>query len=383
MANPEHLARLKEGVEAWNAWRRENPGVRVDLQGAIQSWAELAGADFAGADLEGAFFVAANLAGADLTNSILDDASFQQANLAGATLEGARIATDFTDADLFSANLQDAHLVGTNLTRSKIVLADFSRATLVDTTLALADASGMKITDAELLHVNLSSLDLSQVQGLGRVEHHGPSFISTNTLALSRGQTPPTFLRGCGLSDWEIESSKLYNPDLTNDQVIDITYKLAELRGDNPIQFNSAFISYSHKDKKFARKLHDDLQEAGIRCWRDEKHARLGDKIIDMVVHAIRKQDKVLLLCSKDSLTSTWVEDELEAAVEKERKESRPALIPLDLDGYLFDGWENGYAPRLRARLAGDFKGCPEDEQKYQEQFKRLVEALRMEGGQP
>jgi hypothetical protein len=24
MANEEHLARLKQGVEVWNAWRREN-----------------------------------------------------------------------------------------------------------------------------------------------------------------------------------------------------------------------------------------------------------------------------------------------------------------------------------------------------------------------
>ncbi|MGA2411123.1 MAG: hypothetical protein ABSG46_12140 [Candidatus Binataceae bacterium] len=27
MANPEHLAKLKEGVEAWNQWREENPEI--------------------------------------------------------------------------------------------------------------------------------------------------------------------------------------------------------------------------------------------------------------------------------------------------------------------------------------------------------------------
>ena len=31
MANPEHLARLKEGVEVWNRWRKEHPGMRPDL----------------------------------------------------------------------------------------------------------------------------------------------------------------------------------------------------------------------------------------------------------------------------------------------------------------------------------------------------------------
>ena len=31
MANPEHLAKLKEGVEAWNAWRSGQPQIKVDL----------------------------------------------------------------------------------------------------------------------------------------------------------------------------------------------------------------------------------------------------------------------------------------------------------------------------------------------------------------
>ena len=28
MADPEHLAKIEEGVEAWNAWREEHPEVR-------------------------------------------------------------------------------------------------------------------------------------------------------------------------------------------------------------------------------------------------------------------------------------------------------------------------------------------------------------------
>ena len=34
MANPEHLAKLKQGVDAWNQWRKENPDTKVDLSGA-------------------------------------------------------------------------------------------------------------------------------------------------------------------------------------------------------------------------------------------------------------------------------------------------------------------------------------------------------------
>jgi hypothetical protein len=31
MANPEHLAKLKEGVEAWKKWRKDNPEIKRDL----------------------------------------------------------------------------------------------------------------------------------------------------------------------------------------------------------------------------------------------------------------------------------------------------------------------------------------------------------------
>ncbi|MGD0073319.1 MAG: ion channel [Candidatus Binataceae bacterium] len=54
MANPEHLAKLKEGVEAWNKWRKENPEIDpelddADLQGADLSVANLQGANLADA----------------------------------------------------------------------------------------------------------------------------------------------------------------------------------------------------------------------------------------------------------------------------------------------------------------------------------------------
>jgi hypothetical protein len=40
MANPEHVAKLNEGVQAWHAWRRNNPEVTPDLSryGARREW---------------------------------------------------------------------------------------------------------------------------------------------------------------------------------------------------------------------------------------------------------------------------------------------------------------------------------------------------------
>ena len=50
MPNPEHIAKLKEGVEAWNAWRDENPDVMPDLVETNLSGADLTEANLFKAD---------------------------------------------------------------------------------------------------------------------------------------------------------------------------------------------------------------------------------------------------------------------------------------------------------------------------------------------
>jgi uncharacterized protein YjbI with pentapeptide repeats len=87
--NPDHLKILRQGVEVWNAWRKENLlYVRPDLRGA-----DLHGRDFSGANLLWTDLREANLYGADLSG----------ANLRGAILVGT---------DIRGANLTDCHIYG-------------------------------------------------------------------------------------------------------------------------------------------------------------------------------------------------------------------------------------------------------------------------------
>src|SRR4051812_14284374 len=110
MANAKHRATLRQGVEAWNAWREEF-WVRPDL-----SKADLGGADLGGADLTEANLIEANLRGANLRGTLLHKATLIGADLSKAKLIGAYLI----EANLMQVNLIDACLDGTNLTGAKL-----------------------------------------------------------------------------------------------------------------------------------------------------------------------------------------------------------------------------------------------------------------------
>jgi TIR domain len=152
--------------------------------------------------------------------------------------------------------------------------------------------------------------------------------------------------------------------------------------------FYSCYLSYSSADRIFAHRLHEFLTNKQIKCWLDEQEMRPGDDLYDVIFKNIEASDKLLLCCSKSSLSSWWVKSEITTAFEKEQKLSKEGnnqvcvLIPLDLDGFIFsDEWKSAMASRIRGRVVADFTGWQSDEIRFISTSEALVKALEVATG--
>jgi uncharacterized protein YjbI with pentapeptide repeats len=436
--NEEHLAILREGVKAWNEWRNEHDGIKPNLAQANLSIHQLTDVDFSQADLTNAHLdravlinanfrkanlsaanlSSANMTGADLsdatlpnailggtklTRAVLKDARAQGASFERAILNGAQLnRANLMDANLCEADLSGASLDGTNLALAKLARARFIGASLVEAdirgaslenatlhsanlTRAKCDGSTFRRTvldEADMRKVNLSDtiladLDLANVRGLDSVTHSSPSTIGMDTIWRSRGVIPEMFLRGCGLSNLDIEWAKLARVGLDNEEINNIAYDIYQLRATQAVQINPLFISYNHDDGPFVDKMEQHLNGKGVRFWRDVHHATAGrlDKIVD---RAMRLNPTMLLVLSEHSVNSDWVEYEAAKARELEKEMKRDVLCPVALD----DSWKNCDWSELLRRQIMKYHILPfakwQDNNFFARQFNKLIEGLHI-----
>jgi uncharacterized protein YjbI with pentapeptide repeats len=363
MADKESLKVLSQGVKIWNKWRKENHNELIDLRGFSLSGDILIGADFSYVDFGHSNFDEVNLSEANLSASflhgaILNKVDFSKACLADVFFRRSELVdVNFSGADLNDAILQEAEFTRANFTGANLNNTDFSSATL----------------DVSIF----VSTDLSNSYGLDSVFHSGPLTIGMDTFALSKGIIPKSFLRGCGLSDWAIESVKLHNPGLINEEVNEILYKIYDLRASQAVQISPLFISYSHADDPFVDMLETQLNKKGIRFWRDVHEMKAG-RVEKQIDRAMRLNPTVLLILSKHSIRSDWVEHEVRTARRLEKETGRDVLCPIALD----DSWKNSPWPKRLMEQMMEYNildfSVWQDDSKFKDVFRRLIDGLEL-----
>ena len=253
MANEKQLKLIKQSIEDWNQWRKENSSVKIDLTDAFLrnmnfEDAELSAANLAGANLEGARISKANLDWADLTQAKLSYADLQGAhlqfarleeatcegiNLMNASLEGTQfngasmrnsfltdailqysslIGTDLSNSHLSRVNLKRAHMMNARLEGAMLDAADLARANLSGVNLR-----GAILINANLFYTNLSGADLTQANLFGA--------------KLDRTNLSQAILKGAILRSAVLLKVDLRNANLSDSSVFGISAWGVELDG--------------------------------------------------------------------------------------------------------------------------------------------------------
>jgi len=304
---------------------------------------------------------------ADLSGADLSGADLRGANLSGTDLRGTNLTSvDLSGADVFSADLRGANLTRANLTRVNFTGANLWWADLLEANVAYCSLSGAILYGARCVRTSFSGVDLSQVVGLRRVEHFGPSRIDLDTLIESyrsadEGRLPAleAFFRGAGVPH-EL---------------------LAELpRIMASVKYRTCFIVFGEPDRAFAGKLKQDLEARGVGCWLYSGGAAQGDRTWTEIPNRGQDAERMVVLCSAWSLAQDVVLKEIEEQV----REDQDKLIAVSLDdvwkGDAFRVVRSGrdLKPLLLERSCADFS----DASRYEGALETLLEGLKPPRGQ-
>jgi uncharacterized protein YjbI with pentapeptide repeats len=300
---------------------------------------------------------------------------FRWSKLIGCCFSGA----DVSNANMRGADLTGAKMVGTNLyntlfARANLSQADLRRSNLYSAELHDVSLEGANVAGAHFGETSILDVDMSRIWGLDKAVHVAASPIGSDTLRLTAS--------GLNAQSAGRRSQVLAffrNSGLDEDLLQIVREWIAK-----PTEYYSVFISHSSRDNDFALKLYQDLRSKGINCWYDEKEILPGDYTMGRVDGAIKRWDKMVLVCSINSLSTDsgwWVEQEIERALQKERefrkKRNRivPVLIPITIDGYVFERWSSPYKTTVTQRHIGDFRDW-RDERAYGKAISKLIDAI-------
>ena len=92
---------------------------------------------------------------------------------------------------------------------------------------------------------------------------------------------------------------------------------------------SSIFISYSRKDRIFARQLASDLEKRDIKVWIDEGEILVGDSLLTKIQKAIDEMDYLGVILTPNSVNSKWVIVEVETAMNQEISGNKVKVLPI------------------------------------------------------
>jgi hypothetical protein len=112
------------------------------------------------------------------------------------------------------------------------------------------------------------------------------------------------------------------------------------------------FVSYTHSQRDLVTRLASQLRKSEIKVWFDRWEMQPGDFLRDRISSGIEQSRSLLIVVSRDALSSNWVKYELNCGVTAEIERAGVTVIP-----GIAPGMEYDLLPiDLRAKYCLDFR---------------------------
>lgn len=127
----------------------------------------------------------------------------------------------------------------------------------------------------------------------------------------------------------------------------------------------SIFLSHNTKDKPFVKKLARDLDNHGVRYWLDQAEIKVGDSLIEKIRSGLDEVDYVAVILSPNSIASSWVQREIDVAMNQEIHGKKIKVLPIMYQKCELPGF-------LLGKAYVDFT----DKSNYKDAFQKLVNSI-------
>lgn len=333
-------------------------------------YARLDGEVFCLSDLRGASFRNASLRYVNLGWTLLNGADFSGADLTGASLRDACVHDcNFIHAKLDDACLYQTFFLRPCFTKASLRNADVKFASLRYAEFSHTDLEGARMTGVKLDGTIFHDTDISPLCAAKRVAHYSPSSIDPRTIMRSWTHPRlPAFLAACGV------------PKMFTSSMIKCAQSIGEPLLHKMMQ--SIFISYGAPDALFALRVYESLRAHGVTAFIFQEDARPGTRLTHEIFDQIQRHDRILLVCSKRSLTRPGVLNEIRETLDREARDAGASyLLPIMLDDYVLTEWrtvEPSLAERVGSRVIADFRHARSDRAAFDKAMNRVIDALKV-----
>ncbi|WP_166444515.1 toll/interleukin-1 receptor domain-containing protein [Dyadobacter bucti] len=111
------------------------------------------------------------------------------------------------------------------------------------------------------------------------------------------------------------------------------------------VPFYTVFISYSLKDRSFAKRINDSLVRHGLTTFLWEKDAPAGQPLEEIMYSGVRTHGKLLFIASEHSIRSKACQFELTEGRKRQEENWSVIFFPVHIDNYLFEVQKNQIKP--------------------------------------